>query len=239
MKSVKQVAFWAVAALLLCSCKAEPAWKSHAFVSHDMSQSANDAELPSDLWNKIESLLKEGQSEAKQDAKSDTKSEGASAKALTLPSEFVPLKVYLIEKNRGILKSGNTELLYGPGGGELDFKNFLEPLKGSFRLAVEFLPGVDATQRRVFFLSNGIKRKVGTETLGAGCDVYFDVTSSFSRVMKGEGFLLNTTDHRHVSAMAGTLFFAAVHDGKLHLAQLSIRDSRFKSLHCQRTARIN
>ena len=50
--------------------------------------------------------------------------------------------------------------------------------------------------------------------------------------MKGEGLLLNTTDGRHVSALAGTYFFAAVHDGKLHLASLVIKDSLRQDLMC-------
>lgn len=153
---------------------------------------------------------------------------------LSLPTEFAPLKVFLIEKNRGILRRQNTELAFGPGGGEIDLRDLVESKRGSFYLAFEFMPEADPkAEHKVFFLSNGIRRKRGDEKIGNGCDRYYDVTKAFDKAMKGEGFLLNTTDQRHVSALAGTFFFATKHADKLFLAQLTVKDSGQRALHCR------
>lgn len=160
---------------------------------------------------------------------------GGSSGHTSLPSEFSPIKVYLIEKNRGILRRQNHEFSFGPGGGEIDLRDIVEPKRGSFYFAVEFMPDAPPeAEQKVFFLSNGIRRKRGHEVIGNGCNTYFDVTSAFKKAMSGHGFLLNTTDQRHVSALAGTFFFAVKHEDKLHLAQLTIRDSGQRALQCRR-----
>lgn len=154
---------------------------------------------------------------------------------ISLPTEFAPLKVYLIEKNRGILQRQNVSIEFGPGGGELDLRDLVQNKSGSFRLAVEFLADAPPEAvRKVFYLSNSVRRKRGSEVIGNGCNRYYDITSVFTKAMKSKGLLLNTTDQRHVSALAGTYFFAVKHEGKLNLAQLTIRDSGQRALHCRR-----
>lgn len=157
------------------------------------------------------------------------------ASHFSLPTEFAPIKAYLIEKNRGILGRHHVELSFGPGGGEIDLRDFVENKNGSFRWAVEFVPEAPPeAERKVFFLSNSVRRKRGHEVIGNGCNRYYDVTSAFAHAMKGHGFLVNTTDDRHVSALAGTYFFAVKHEGKLLLAQLTVRDSGQRALQCRR-----
>ena len=155
-----------------------------------------------------------------------------------LPTEFAPLRVYLVEKNRGVLHGINHEIVFGPGGGELDLQDFVENRKGSFYFAVEFMPDVPiekgSLNRKIFFLSNSLRRHNKSETIGNGCHNYYDITTSFEAAMRGTGYALNTTDLRHVSALAGTFFFALKNEGKLSIAQLTIKDSSHRGLQCRR-----
>jgi hypothetical protein len=234
-------------ALFFSGCEHEPEWKKNEFKKHALVQSSNDAKLPEALWNQIEAVYTgkveaSGEPGEKKVETAPPDESPGSAKSVTetgtLPTEFVPLKVYLIEKNRGLLHGQNHLIEFGPGGGELDLQDFVEPKSGSFYLAVEFKPDVPVEKEndpaeRVFFLSNSVRRKLGTEVIGNGCHDYFDVTTAFQKAMRGPGFYLNTTRLRHVSALAGTFFFALKHEGKLYLAQLTIKDSGARSLLCR------
>jgi hypothetical protein len=239
----------------LAGCEKEPEWKKHQFSSHNVKANL-ETELPQGLLHQIEGLLKAG-GEKKEGGHEGGGGEGGQAQAEgghaqaeggheggegsraqnVLPSEFSPLKVYLIEKNKGILGNENSELQYGPGGGELDLRDYVAPKNGSFYFAVEFMPALEKAERKVYFLSNSVVRKLGGVTLGSGCEAYYDVTSAFKKAMSHEGFLVNTTGGRHVSALAGTYFFAAASEGKLYLARLTVRDSSQRSLQCHREAR--
>lgn len=227
----------------LGGCKKEPAWKGHKFETRPMKNDV-ETELPEGLLRQIESVyyvygLPDAEADGEKPKEDESsRIDGPKIDSLrtqaVLPSQFSPLKVYLIEKNRGILGQKNLELAYGPGGGELDLAHFVAPKNGSFYLAFEFMPALKEARRRVFYLSNSVKRQQGSEVLGSGCDTYFDVSGAFAKAMEGPGFLLNTTDGRHVSALAGTFFFAVAEDGKLYLARLTIRDSGQRSLQCRR-----
>jgi hypothetical protein len=149
-----------------------------------------------------------------------------------LPSVFSPVRVYLVEKNQGILTKGHTEIILPAGGGEIDLNEFVQPKNGSFYFTAEFLPNLAKAERRVFFLSGAPERDLQGESFGAGCRTYFDVSSVFNKTVAREGFLVNTTDGRHISALAGTYFFAAAHEGKLYLASLIVKDSVRRKLQC-------
>lgn len=211
-----------VAFLTLSACSSEPpAWKKNRFTEVSVTEPLSRNHLPRGLWNQIRGVL---HSEA---LESDPEKSGS------LPSIFVPLKVYFVEKNKGILHRGHTAVQFAAGGGDLDLSEFIRDKNGSFYLAVEFLPEMDDVKRRVFFLSDGVQRRIGQEVVGAGCNVYFDISKAFARAMKKEGLLLNTSDARHVSALAGTYFFAAAKGEKLYLSALRIKDSKHKSLQCR------
>lgn len=232
--------------LVVLSCRKEaPTWRSHAFATEDMSRTAVQAHLPRSLWEKITGLVTSGGAGAGAGAEGGHGGAGGgehgggeAASAGTalhgpLPSIFAPIRVYLIEKNHGILTRGHTEIVYPAGGGELDLSAFVQPKNGSFYLAVDFLPDLEKADRRVYFLSGAPERVLGGEKYGAGCQTYFDVSSAFQKAMSKDGFLVNTSAGRHVSALAGVYFFAAAVDGKLYLASLTIKDSARRNLQCQ------
>lgn len=151
-----------------------------------------------------------------------------------VPTDFMPIKVFLIEKNKGVLGGENHLLSFGPGGGELDLANFLGERQGTFHIAFEIGLERGDNPFKVFYLSNARKREIDGITYGAGCNTYHDITGFFEKSMKGEGIRVNTTQERYVSVLAGTYFFALSHEGQLRIAQVTIRDSRFRQYHCHR-----
>lgn len=201
-------------------------WRQHVFSTEDLSRSTVQAHLPRSLWKRITGLIREGE---KEDAHSNDDSGPLRG---PLPSVFAPIRVYLIEKNQGILTRGHTEIIYPAGGGELDLGAFVLPKNGSFYFAVDFLPDLEKVERKVYFLSGAKKRVLGGETYGAGCQSYFDVSGAFKKAIAGDGFLVNTSAGRHISALTGIYFFAAAVDGKLYLASLSVKDSARRNLQC-------
>ncbi len=217
--------------LAIGPCAKETHWKSHSFKSMDLSRAPSEVRLPRELWEKIESLGGGGGKGAEKPAEAD-KSEGGTRNATA--TVFAPLKVFLIEKNPGILQEGHTEIAFGPGGGEIDFRDFVQNHNGSFYFVAEFMPEVENLTRHIYFVSNGLHRKIGKDFFGAGCNTYFDLSNAFDKALKGTGFLVNTTEGRHVSALAGNYFFAASHQGKLYLASLTIKDSGNRKYQCRR-----
>jgi hypothetical protein len=159
--------------------------------------------------------------------------DGANPSPASIPSAFAPITVYFIEKNHGILNKGNTKVVFPAGGGELDLSSIVQNKNGSFYVVIEFLPEIDKSiEKKVYFLSRGLERTLDGEKYGAGCQSYFDVSTAFKNMVAKDGFLVNTTAGRHVSALAGIYFFAAFVEGKLQLASLTIKDSTRRELQC-------
>ena len=218
------------ACLFLTGCKKGPAWKSQTFAESNVKPQSGEVKIPAGLWEKVIALNTAAIAAAKPPVKSEqkeTKSEESPETSLE------PLKVYLIERNKGVLKGRNVALSYVAGGGELYLGDFVQPLRGSYYIAFEFMPDVEGVETKVFFLSNSVLRKVGGDQLGSGCNTYFDLTKAFANAMKHDGFLLNTSDQRDVTALAGTYVFVSTHAGKLHMATLVIKDDGHRALQCR------
>lgn len=229
-------------------------WRSNTFKTRDLSREPAETRLPKSLWEKIEDLGRSGAAEgggkagghgggggggghgeAAPTAEHGGGGEGHGDKEshkANVATAFAPLKVYLVEKNPGILRDGHTEIDFGPGGGEIDLRDLVEPHNGSFYFIAEFLPDVKDIKRNVFFLSGAKQRKIDGQVYGAGCKSYLNVSTAFEKAAQTTGFLVNTTEGRHIAALAGTYFFAASHEGKLHLASLTIKDDGHRELQC-------
>jgi hypothetical protein len=219
-------------------------WKTHVIAYQEQNRTVADANLPRNLWDKITDLIRSqaqvplGTEKVHSDSTGANEHGGSAggptnaAKLGPLPSVFAPIKVYLIEKNHGILTRGNTSIAFASGGGVLDLRDYLQAKNGSFYIAVEFLADKEGADRHVYFLSHAVARKLNGDTYGAGCNTYFDITSAYNKAVNGDGFLVNTSEGRHVSALAGSYFFASAHEGKLYLASLTIKDTRFPALQC-------
>lgn len=148
--------------------------------------------------------------------------------------DHIPLKVYLYEKTEGILKGENVLLSYDSGGGELDLAEFVSDRKrGTFYLVMKTEFEGEA-EFSAFYLSNAKTRKVGDDILGNGCKSIFKVTDFIEKKMKSSGIAVNTTDQRHVSALAGTYFFVYLKkDGRKAISYLDVQDSRYPQHMCR------
>ncbi|MEK7357615.1 MAG: hypothetical protein AAB250_14275, partial [Bdellovibrionota bacterium] len=109
--------------------KKAKSWKDYSFTEKDLRRQPANVEMPSTLWEKMESFAR---------------STGSLAADAEVATEFVSLNAYLIEKNRGILGRENFALKFPVGGGEVDLGDFIQPLKGSFYFVTDFLPELDA-----------------------------------------------------------------------------------------------
>ncbi|HVK61214.1 MAG TPA: hypothetical protein VM432_06670 [Bdellovibrionales bacterium] len=214
----------AIASLLLSGfgpCKKEEAKEEHIYQVIEISRQPADIMLPNSLWEKLQSV-------------GAIEPTGVQKKTDPL-TEFAPITMYMVEKNEGILGGRDLEIRFPPGGGEIDLADFVQPLKGSFRVSFKFVPELEKPARGVFFLGSTKPRKIGSETVGVECNKYFDVTSAVGSTEHGDGILVNTTDRRHVSALSGTYFFAATgNDKKVRIASVIIRDRNSRDLECGR-----
>jgi hypothetical protein len=214
--------------LLLTACEDTPEYLKGKKTKVNMTASTQDVKLPAKLWEELEAIYQPLILD-----QSRVEEEGSRAK-LEIPKEFFGFSFYLVEKNRGIVKHGDHELVFEKGGGTLDLADFLSDQKGSFYVAMRPQLELDKNDKlRVFYLSNSRRLNIDGEVHGGGCDKYMDVTQFFNERMKKEGVLANTTKQRHVGLLVGTYFFAVSIKGKLYLSQLTVKDSRFKKLHCQ------
>ncbi|MGE3975588.1 MAG: hypothetical protein AB7F59_13765 [Bdellovibrionales bacterium] len=213
--------------LILVGCEETPEYVKGKKTKIRMAAATQDIVLPAKLWAELEAIYKPLILD-----QSRVEEEGSRVK-LELPKEFFPFSFYLNEKNKGVLKQGDHELIFEKGGGVVDLANFLTDQKGSFHVAVRPQLELDKNDKvMVFYLSNAKRLNIDGEVHGAGCTKYMDITNYFTERMKKEGILANTTSQRHVALLVGTYFFAASIKGKLYLSQLTIKDSRFKKLHC-------
>ncbi len=216
---------------LMVGCKESKSYKNHTFRTDPMSSTSAEARVPSGLWDILEGLYTPLQ--AFGNAAVNEKREKLKSR-VDIPMKFMPFKVYLVEKTRGVLGGEHHELVFGDGGGTLDFRDFLTEKEGNLIFGVELNGEILKNQApHVYFLSNAKRRKIDGTTFGGGCETYMEITEYFSNVMKHDGIAITTLDSRHVLLLAGTFFFGAYVDDKLLLAQLTVKDSRYKSYHCR------
>ncbi|HEX4926153.1 MAG TPA: hypothetical protein VFV50_18815 [Bdellovibrionales bacterium] len=224
---------WLVALALFtasCTSSKEPAYVAPDAKVLNMSGSAEEIQLPPELFDELMAVFEpQIQDKAVVDPAKETKGK------LEVPTEFFAFHVFLREKTRGVLGGDNFELMYGKGGGVLDLKDFLKTSKGTFALGIRpILPEREQDEElKVFFLSNAHRREREGVTYGAGCDLYLDITRFFRTAMADEGLVVNVAGERHVGLVSGTLFFATSIKSRLYLSQLTVRDSRYKKLHCR------
>jgi hypothetical protein len=213
----------------------------------DMKEFEESENIPSALWNVIESNYKplaldpEGQAvkEGTKEKETDEKSVKPTEEQIELLKKRPPLdplsfRIYLIEKTAGILGGENWDLKFPVGGGYLDFRYFIPESIGSgtFFLKIKYDSPMDPKETKVYYLSNAKTRTLAGQTYGNGCHRYFDVSDYWNKAMKGEGLVLNTHLQRHLSLTYGTFYFVAPVLGKLRIGHLTIKDSRHHELSC-------
>lgn len=230
-------AAWAfVFVTALVGCQKEPPWKSRPYVERTSSSGVGAVPLPESLWQRLvdpERPLKDLLGNATKVAEQKESKESAVVKS-SVETDLKPVAVYLIEQTHGVLGGRNHKIQFGPGGGDLDLRDFVLENRGAMRVVFEFGEGVDPkSKRRVWYISNARKRRVGSDSVGAGCQTYMDISSVVEKSNKGEGLLFAIGDDRHVSALAGTYLFSVKNGTRVEVSRVTIYDSSKRALLCQ------
>ena len=141
--------------------------------------------------------------------------------------------VFLKEKTKGVLRGKNWKIQYAPGGGELDFAEYVEgDFRGTFLMGIDVLNAPEGADREIYYLSNAKKRAFGGDFVGSGCDAFY-VVSGFFQKNEEQGISLNTTSLAHVSAMAGQYFIIYKKKTNIFLATLDVFDSQHREISCR------
>lgn len=197
----------------------------------DVRDTPADFKLPAKLWDTLVSA-----GGAVTDAGHGKKDEhGAAEKEEKNDTLIVwqPLQVSFSAKVAGILAHESVQYNLPRGGGTLDLSKITAGNKGTFYLKFNLNEFSNQSAMKVFFVSNGKKRRVDGEIYGAGCNVYFDVTKAFQTVNSSEGMKFNITDNRHISALSGHFIFVQTEKDKVYLSQVEFNDSQNQDYLCK------
>lgn len=235
------VPFLFLSVFLVSGCEKEPQWKQRTYVQHSSGSTVGEVRLPEAMWKQLidpERPLKNflgKETEATKLSAAEKEKEKASAVVKSIvETDLKPLAVYLIEQSHGVLGGRNHKIQFGPGGGEIDLRDFIQEDRGAFRIVFEFAPELDPKAvKRVWYLSNARKRRLGADTVGAGCASYMDISSVVNRSLNDDGLLVAIGDGRHVSALAGTFFFSTKNGTRTEVSRVTVYDSSKRALHCQ------
>ena len=144
-----------------------------------------------------------------------------------------------IYDNKGLVIENPVIFKPPNGGGIIDMGPYIRNVRGNFyfKLNAYLDEGSgyekEAPDLSVFFLSNGKKRKVLDQMVGAGCNKFMDVSSYFDSKMSAEGLKLNSTQRRFLSVVGGTFFFIYTVKDELYLASLKVIDSKYSEYLCR------
>lgn len=200
----------------------------------DLTRSTTDVMLPAELWDKMEAVYHPTYTEGFGKKNEGTENHKSVTAKIEVPTQYMSLKVFLKEEDKGVLGGKNLALEFGLGGGELDFSRFLKKPRKSFSLSIvlDEQIGVKDTLK-VYFLSNGKKQKISGLEWGAGCNKYLDITGYYWKRLSRKGISTNTSSLRYLHLLSGSYFFVLNKNNALYLAQLKITDSRYKEVYCR------
>jgi hypothetical protein len=228
------------AALILALCLTLAACKKEGEVSAefqvgDVKETSKNFIFPSNLKTKIDeeyvAFMKT------QGPPLDIKT--AEELLLQVPREYLDLDVFMTPLASGTL-SGPTHFQLPRGGGAIDLKDYVKGAKGSFfvkmsaKKTVE--PDAKISKLKIYFLSQGKKKKIEDETFGAGCGQYMDITD-YIEAKASTGIQVNATEQRYVHVLSGIYYFIGFEKEKMYLAALKISDSRYPKLQCENEAK--
>jgi hypothetical protein len=206
---------------------------------------ADDFVVPEVIWKSMtsdESSEGEKKEEAKpkaeehgnKEAKGEEKKEGGGeGKTKEKTILYTSIKVFMKEKNSGVLKKPLMAYEFSRGGGDFDLASVMGQHSGTFYLGFEFPEFENVLQKKVFFISENRQRKVDGEILGSGCHKVLDISTQFFKQIADQGIKINTTRDRHDSIMGGHMIFLAETDKNWLMTQVTFYDSSRPDLFCK------
>lgn len=208
---------------LAVGCQNDHSAEANRLTEISVTLKPSEFQVPADLWDQLELVYND---------QSDTV-----RKSLTgaeIPKAFFPLRVILREKNHGVLGGRNYRISLPEGGGKIDLADYVHEGKGTFyvRFEHDLVAGKKDVPPRIFFISHSQEREIDGQMWGNGCAKFFNLTSFHNSQMKSHGYVVNATNQRYVSFLAGVFVLAAKIDGALMLSQVTLTDSRYPQLEC-------
>ncbi len=161
---------------------------------------------------------------------------GEDTKTMTPVFIFIPLKIQLTEKSKGVLISNPLKFSFPKGGGQLDLKDYVTGA-GSFYLS--FLPEVFAKLPdlvHLYYISQAPVKEIDGDHYGLGCGKWVDIKSRFKNLQQDNFLKLNTTQLRYLYVVSGSYIFVFREGNQIYLSQLTITDSRHQNELCLTTA---
>ncbi|MFZ4403282.1 MAG: hypothetical protein ACOYOK_04200 [Pseudobdellovibrionaceae bacterium] len=153
----------------------------------------------------------------------------------SLPKDYIfsEVNLYLKEKNPSVLVKPKFKVVFPRGGGELDLSSYVSGLNGTYFLSFDMPAFKEAEEKQIFFISGTKKRKIGGEILGLGCNQFIALKSVAIETLIDKGIAVNTTEDRHLNVIAGSFIFVAKNAKQVHLAQVTLKDSKKQTLFCE------
>lgn len=247
--------------VILFSCAKEITYKSENAIEVSINEIPEDIKIPTKIWDLMEEKDKSVTESAHGEKKSETHGEpakeethgkaeahgekkdsghgagkGSSSVVMTDDSShvvFASVKVFLKEKNQGVLKSPSYIIELPRGGGEVDLANYIGEQSGTFYVGFE-LPDMEIpSDIKTIFVSRTKKRKIDGEIFGAGCNKFFDISKKMQANMAFEGIKVNTNRNRHDSVVGGNFIFSTKKGTQVFVTQVTFIDSKNKFLFCE------
>lgn len=216
--------------LTVASCKEKmPSYHAEEYQEIKYEDLPEDIKVPTKIWEMVEF---KGAGSEKAEGHGGGHGEGAAAPAASKNLVFSDLQIFLVEKNSGVVAGEAVKISLPKGGGTVDLSRFITNKQGTFYVGFEFPEFAEAQAKKVIFVSNTKKRRIGSQIFGAGCNQIFDITDRFMQEMKGDGLKVNTTQERYLSVMGGTFLFAAQKGSDVFLAQVTFTNPQQAALFC-------
>lgn len=219
------------ALFILASCKDKmPSYHAEEYQEIKFEDLPEDIKVPTKIWEMVE--FKSAGAEPAEGHGGGHGGSGGTSAAASKNLVFSDVQIFLVEKNPGVVAGEAVKISLPKGGGTVDLSRFITSKQGTFYVGFEFPEFAEAQAKKVIFISNTKKRRIGNQVFGAGCNQILDITDRFMQEMKGEGLKVNTTQERYISVMGGTFLFAAQKGSDVFLAQVTFTHPQQAALFC-------
>ena len=156
-----------------------------------------------------------------------------------IPRKYLSFDVYIRPASNKLAFSDTIHIPFARGGGYVDFSTIVTGRVGSFYLNMLFnwqemkLEEEDLNSMKIYFLSHSLRRQIDGESWGSGCNKFLELTHFFKKKVVKKGLLLNATEQRYLSSLAGIFYFVLIKQSELFLATVTFEDSRYKDWMCK------
>lgn len=145
---------------------------------------------------------------------------------------FTPVQVLFTELSPEVLAAPRLKYTLPKGGGQIDLKDVVRGF-GSFYMSFpeeQFAEGFELMH--LYYVSNSPVRAIDGEKFGLGCGKMTDLKKSLGKLSKEKFLKLNTVERRYLAVTAGRYVFVLKQGNQVHIAQLTLHDSRYPHEQC-------